>query len=308
MANFFSDTAAGIKHMPQQTYHSDLSIFRNNQEVLEFYKFHDKLQGNFDKHFFTSIPYILEEECRLGSTIIKYLSSFEGTKYLYTLGTAEATMARTIGILGKGKIKSFSCSPTKANEEAFYLNGTSGHSKFMVAPYYEITNENINRLFPEYKGFDIIIEDTTFQMYSNERSKQIAFVKKKLKHDGIIGFIEKFTLEDGIEYKLREEQKDLLFKRLYFTNEEIQDKRSEILNTMDTGEVTLSVFKKELQSYFKYAVVIWNCGNFYSVLASDNKENLADFIKKMPKVFIPEKFLWDKVPFSLYGMDDFVFE
>lgn len=48
----------------------------------------------------------------------------------------------------------------------------------MVAPYYEITNENINRLFPEYKGFDIIIEDTTFQMYSNERSKQIAFVKK----------------------------------------------------------------------------------------------------------------------------------
>lgn len=107
--------------MPQQTYHSDLSIFRNNQEVLEFYKFHDKLQGNFDKHFFTSIPYILEEECRLGSTIIKYLSSFEGTKYLYTLGTAEATMARTIGILGKGKIKTFSCSPTKANEEAFTL-------------------------------------------------------------------------------------------------------------------------------------------------------------------------------------------
>lgn len=257
MANFFSDTAAGIKHMPQQVYHSDLRIFRNNQEVMDFYQLHNKLQGNFDKHFFSSIPYILEEECRLGSTIIKYLTDMEGTRYVYTLGTAEATMARTIGILGKGKIKTFSCSPTKENEEVFYLNGASGHSKFMVAPYYEISNENIKDLFPDYQGFDIIIEDTTFQMYSNERNKQIAFIKKKLKSDGIIGFVEKFTMEDDIEYRLREDQKDLLFKRLYFTSAEIEDKRSEILEQMDTGEVTLSVFKGALRYYFKYAVIIW---------------------------------------------------
>lgn len=96
-------------------------------------------------------------------------------------------------------------------------------------------------------------------------------------------------MEDGIEYKLREEQKDLLFKRLYFTNEEIQDKRSEILNTMDTGEVTLSVFKRSYRAILNMQL-LFGIVEFYSVLASDNKENLADFIKKCRKYSYQKSF------------------
>ena len=35
-------------------------------------------------------------------------------------------------------------------------------------------------------------------MYSPDRAKQIKFTKEKLKKDGIIGFIEKFSNKDNI--------------------------------------------------------------------------------------------------------------
>ena len=41
--------------------------------MLSFYLNHRKLQGQFDKHFYLSIPFILEEECRVGSALKDYL-------------------------------------------------------------------------------------------------------------------------------------------------------------------------------------------------------------------------------------------
>lgn len=87
--------------------------------MSSFYLNHRKLQGQFDKHFYSSIPFILEEECRVGSALKDYLEKRNGTQYLYVLGAAEGTMARTIGNLSNGKIKTLSCSPTKANQDNF---------------------------------------------------------------------------------------------------------------------------------------------------------------------------------------------
>ena len=41
-------------------------------------------------------------------------------------------------------------------------------------------------------------------MYSPDRAKQIKFTKEKLKNDGIIGFIEKFSNKDITEFLKRE--------------------------------------------------------------------------------------------------------
>lgn len=49
-------------------------------------------------------------------------------------------------------------------------------------------------------------------MYSPDRAKQIKFTKEKLKKDGIIGFIEKFSNKDITEFLKREHIKDSLFK------------------------------------------------------------------------------------------------
>ena len=53
-------------------------------------------------------------------------------------------------------------------------------------------------------------------MYSPDRAKQIKFTKEKLKKDGIIGFIEKFSNKDITEFLKREHIKDSLFKNRFF--------------------------------------------------------------------------------------------
>ena len=52
-------------------------------------------------------------------------------------------------------------------------------------------------------------------MYSPDRAKQIKFTKEKLKKDGIIGFIEKFSNKDITEFLKREHIKDSLFKNRF---------------------------------------------------------------------------------------------
>lgn len=135
LADFFEKTASGEFGEPDNTYLGDISLFKNDEKMSSFYLNHRKLQGQFDKHFYSSIPFILEEECRVGSALKDYLEKRNGTQYLYVLGAAEGTMARTIGNLSNGKIKTLSCSPTKANQDNFFRYGKPLHSKFILSPY-----------------------------------------------------------------------------------------------------------------------------------------------------------------------------
>lgn len=163
LAGFFSSTASGTNGMPLLgEYKADTSLFLQDVNVNMFHKIHESLRGYFDKHFFSSIPYILEEECRMGTALLKYGISKANTKNIptkiYTLGTAEATMARTIAKLANGKIKTFSSSPTKENKISFYLHGIPEHAKFFVGPFCEVDYALFNSN-PEYydfkNGFDI---------------------------------------------------------------------------------------------------------------------------------------------------------
>jgi len=302
MADFFENTASGLNGMPEIVNMGDVTLFKGDKPTISFYELHKSLRGNFDKHFYASIPYILEEECRVGSAICNYLIAREGIQSIYILGAAEGTMARTIGEYGKGKIKTLSCSPTKANQENFFKHGIPKNSYFALAPFLEITNPR--DYFPCYEGFDIIIEDTTFQMYNNDRYSQIEFTKKKLKPDGIIGFIEKFAHDSIEDFLRREEMKDYFFKKRFFSSSDIQTKREDVLNTMHNCLVTLEAFKNICLKFFDYAVAIWNSGNFYTIYASNSKQNLLNILSLMPKSFTPSEFIHDPVPFCLYGLSN----
>lgn len=50
---------------------------------------------------------------------------------------------------------------------------------------------------------------------------------------------------------------------------------------MDNGEVSLLEFKQELVKSFHYAVITWNSGNFYTIVASNSKKNIEKFISYM---------------------------
>ncbi len=160
-------------------------------------------------------------------------------------------------------------------------------SKFILSPYNKITNSNIRELFPNFNVFDVIIEDTTFQMYSPDRAKQIKFTKEKLKKDGIIGFIEKFSNKDITEFLKREHIKDSLFKNRFFSQKDIQLKKDNVLTDMNNGLVTIDTFKNILADFFKYAVINWNSGNFYTVYASNSKNNLLSFLSNMTPALTP---------------------
>ena len=72
-ADFFEKTALGELGEPNNTYLGDINLFKNDEKMSSFYLNHRKLQGQFDKHFYSSIPFILEEECRVGSALKDYL-------------------------------------------------------------------------------------------------------------------------------------------------------------------------------------------------------------------------------------------
>ncbi|EPW0614317.1 hypothetical protein ACWBEF_005332, partial [Escherichia coli] len=266
MADFFSSTASGVKHKPLKHVKIDNRLFPSPEYII-FSDYLTKNSGPFVNHYFCSIPYSKEEECRLGVTIMKYASHRNKPLSLWCLGMAEGAMARTISQLSKGQVLSLTTSPTKENEPVFFSHGSHIHSYFICSPFFlvheEIKNNN-PELFPH--GFDIIIEDTTFQMYSPDREQQIKHVKKTLKYDGIFIFTEKFSTSTK-EYQIREYQKDFSFKQRYFSQDEIDAKKENVLNIMNLNEVTLERMITAIKSHFKYYSVYWNSGNFYSIAA-----------------------------------------
>ena len=280
----FSNIASG-NFQPNIKPQANKKYLNENTKIANFEKIHKKLWGKFDSHFFASIPYVLEEELRLGSTILNYWKNKgkEEKFRIYTMGTAEGTMARSIGLLGSGKIKTLSCSPNYENKISFFSHGIPLNSFFHVGTFSDIDIDYIKNSNFFSNGFDILIEDTTFQMYSPNRVKQIEFSSMTLKNDGIFISINKMLNVNMEEYYQKEKIKDE-FKRNHFSQNQIKAKNT-ILNMMEQNQVTLEETISALHKTFKYVVVYWNSTNFYSLASSNSKKNLNLFINLMPKQY-----------------------
>lgn len=176
-----------------------------NPSQTEFSKLLLRNSGAFVKHYFASIPYSLEEECRLGTTVLNIAKRYPAPLNVYCLGMAEGAMARTISQLSNGKINTLTTSPTAANEKTFYENGTSSNAYFICTPFFELPNYLKNKEYEIFSGgFDIIIEDTTFQMYSPDRDSQIGFVKRLLKKTVYLSLLKSFGAK--IEKNMKREK------------------------------------------------------------------------------------------------------
>lgn len=304
LAPFFSATAAGHSGVPLRRPSLDLRLLPQDATVKRFRAIHELRQGPFDQHYLSSIPYRFEEECRLGSAILKFAKSRRKPLKLYSLGTAEGTMARTVSEIGDGKIESLSCSPNVENQRSFYAYGVPPHAHFFHGPFHHLTPEHIHDtedlcMFAD--GFDLILEDTTFQMYSPNRFDQIRFVLQHLRHDGIFVFVEKFLHDDENEYRLRERQKDFGFKARYFSGTDIKSKEDAVLTHMDKNEVTLTDMAQVLKRFFASCFVTWNSGNFYTLVASNSSANLETFISKLAGPALPNEYIYAELPYELFS-------
>ncbi|WP_292493596.1 hypothetical protein [Mesorhizobium sp.] len=134
-------------------------------------------------------------------------------------------------------------------------------------------------------------------MYSPNRAKQIEFVTQHLKEGGIFVFVEKFRAVDENDYARREWQKDFGFKARYFPQEEIEKKKTDVLKTMFNNEVTLEEMFHATGMHFNHCVMTWNSGNFCSLAASNNRENLNLYLSQMAAPAIPNEYVYEA---SLY--------
>ncbi|CAK7260967.1 MULTISPECIES: class I SAM-dependent methyltransferase [unclassified Shinella] len=307
MFQFFSATAAGRSGAPENLPTADFRLLQHDTRLLEFAERHRALWGQFDPHFFSSIPYVLEEEIRHGDALLEYAKSKQRSHSpvgYYVLGGAEGTLARTLGSMAGGAILTLSCSPNKENEASFLRHGQPRFSSFFHGPFHRLTSEFLLSdavLKPLGGKFDVILEDTTFQMYSPNRSGQISFVKQYLKDDGVFLFVEKFRHEGSAEYVRRELQKDYGYKARYFSADEIAQKNKIILERMNLNEVTIETMAAALREHFVHACMTWNSGNFYAIAASNNAQNLFDFVGRMCEPCIPHEYNYEKLPRPLPG-------
>jgi len=181
-------------------------------------------------------------------------------------------------------------------------------AKLFLVPFTHITPEYLwkkTNLDWYQNGFDIIYERFTLQMYSADRINQLYHLKKISKPDAVIILAAKFSQQNHNEYIKRELIKDNYFKSLYFTHQQITEKDSQILQTMNTMLVTMEEMKKAIEVNFNHAAIVWSSTNFYCLVISNSLKNIQTFIKNMKPPCIPEMFSFEKkLPLRLVGLNN----
>ena len=167
----FSRLANASQGVPLKQVELDPTLLGHDALALDYKLVRDHYAGAFNRHFLASVPFVYEEQCRLGAAII----SFSDWKRrhgcsqlsLYTLGDGPGVSARALADYTHGFVKSLSCSPNRENMEIFERHKPVDCCWFFHGPFFDVTASSLLNLgiTSFVDGFDIIIEDTTFQMY-----------------------------------------------------------------------------------------------------------------------------------------------
>jgi hypothetical protein len=288
----------------------DTSLFAGDTALFDFYQAYLRHNlGTFNQHFAASIPYVIQEECRLGAAMLAMLKQISDAEKrpvaLHTVGNAEGVIARTIAHLGAGRIHTLTDSVTGPNEADFNL-AKPPTSRFFHGPFFDITPEKLKAMGePFASGADIIYEDTLFQMIAPNRKEQVACLveRRMLKEDGLLVLMEKCTTDDPEDYIAREDQKDGGFKGLYFAMEEITAKRSSILQHMQGGQVKLEELAEGIAHTLPHVAVTWNSGNFHVLVAGKNPRRVAEFCRLMTPPCIPAEYIYMPLPHVSAGLE-----
>jgi translation initiation factor 1 (eIF-1/SUI1) len=302
----FGRICRGLDGAPQRQVELDESLLGFDKQCIEYSTVRKHYAGHFNSHFVASLPYSLEEQCRMGAALLKYglnkCDAGQKDVSIYTLGDGAGVLSRTLAKMSEGRICTLNCSPNIENLISFNENRPRG-SHFFHGPFYEVEHASlIKRGITQFSdGFDIIFEDTTFQMYGVERIEPILLAKRNLKSGGIFILFEKFSQEDSAEFNRREVQKDQEFKSRFFTAEQISHKQLSIVREMNSQLITLNQVSKDLQQVFSSGMVTWNSGNFYVIIAGDDPEAILQLCDCLVKPAIPTQFIYNKLPQILFG-------
>ncbi len=289
---------------------TDPSLFRHDPELLRFRAAYLKHCGTFKHHFVSSIPYVYQEDCSLGSALTAYLLDASDARSgapvsLWTIGNSEGVIARTVAHFGGGRIHTVNNNETTENEVDFNrVRPPTAH--FLGSTFCDVTDEWLAGLGADFpRKFTVIHENLSFQMIQDNRREQLAYVAQFLEEDGLFTAIEKCAIpDDEAEYSKREAIKDT-FKARYFTDVEIEYKRTDLLEYMEAGQVGLTRLLDETARIFPHIAIIWNSCNFYTLVASRSPANVARFCRLFCPPYIPDRFVFLAVdrPVKARGLD-----
>ncbi len=302
LMDHFEDIASAKNQIPTQKV-EPLETFLESAENQKYYRIFKRNMGAFFHHAVASIPFVLEEHCRVNIAVSSFAKELFKEKQikepftLYELSAADGTNARSLAEYSEGLIRTLTDTPNQANGVNFHKLCSHKFSQIYIGSFADITPDYLcsrEDLFNFHNGFDVILEPLAFQMYGKNRMQQIAYAKRLLKDKGIFIMMEKILHPDEQEYMRREELKDVCFKRHYFDLDQIKEKKQNILLDMRSGQVSLDDLLASINSNFKHAWLIWNSANFYEIVASDSLDRLEKFISLLDDPYVPDKFVCDK--------------
>lgn len=299
----FGDIGAGKIQVPTKLVEVDKQFLHQDPELLAYHQLFQQNMGHFYKHYCTSVPFILEELYRLGlaiSRLAKYLSRDEHDYFCLYNTTGEGDVnGITMAKYSQGLIRTFTNNPNIEGQNNFERFCNSEYSKFHLGSYIEITLEYLAsrpdlELYRE--GFNCIYASITFQVYGSNRFEQISYMKRLLKNDGLMIIHEKLKHPNSEEYQKYEEIKDKDFKCHYYSKEEIDWKKSTLLQEcIQYGQIDFDTCISAIKGHFKYVYLIWNSGNFYEFAASNNQEVISKFISLLVETCMPDRFTREKI-------------
>lgn len=294
----FERIAAGVTHVPQSTPEAAPDFVQRSAAYELHQRLFKKNIGTFFRHGCASIPYCIEQYARVDIALCNLAavrrSDGGGPLTYWETSSADGTRARTLAEYARGDILTLTDSPNEANRRQFESLNSHPYSFFHCGSFVDITPEFLAQDAPHAAfrdHFDVIWENTTFQMYGRDRTDQIAYLKRVLKDGGLMLFFEKMNGADEAQYASGEHLKDSWFKSRYFTASDLALKRAEILQQMELCQVTLDEFVESAKVHFTSGALIWNCGNFYELVASDSPELLESFLAALPEPYVPAEFI-----------------
>ena len=286
---FFNTVIEGgdPRFMPKTAYNQLIDL--NNSQIYKFQDDYNKFiaeGGNFNQHIFTSIPTFYETQV-VKMAALSYLINNNPdfghagpTTTILDIGGTEGAWAKALA-KNNPSVNISVIDPSRQAKQVFeggdfVSNAGFIHSAFSHRP------EDIDKFFIEqgqqpirFTGlqnlkYDVVHESMAFQFMDNDRAGQIKFIKENLLNDnGILIIEEKFLDDNKAIYDANETKKDF-FKRQYYTEEQLNNKKLNVLLNMEGKQVSVQEIQRILGENFANVAQYWDAGNFKGFIASDS--------------------------------------
>ena len=287
---FFDDVIKGIdeRYRPKSAYEQIIDL--NNPDIYKWQDDYNKLVkegGNFNQHIFTSIPTFYETQIVKGLALSNLLDKqpmpdnlLKGRYQVLDIGGTEGTWAKALA-KNNPNLYVEVLDPLQKARDVFEEGELVTNAIFRNEAFSYVLDDQDKifdakgiqpvrfAVFNEADKYDVVHESMAFQFIDKNRAEQIKFIKENLLNEnGIIIIEEKFANNDAI-YKANEELKNT-FKSKYYTPEQLQDKKLNVLLDMEANQVSVQEIEKILGENFANVQQYWDAGNFKGYIASDS--------------------------------------